>query len=208
MNQKEYIRWSLELHLFFDRIMKEHSIFIEGAFLEKEKELKKIANSFQRNFSDILEKIIDLSNGNISNKLIESNEFVTNNTLQAENQTSSLSGIKINAEITLKELNLRSGEINPNEQLLNSISLINRKTLPLIENLINFKNNILNQVLLCKMYTANYPLLINHIKNEAIMYHTKSGLFHPLNNLKLFYFIVFLINITINFKFFTFKYSF
>ena len=70
MNQKEYIRWSLELHLFFDRIMKEHSIFIEAAFLEKEKELKKIANSFQRNFSDILEKIIDLSNGNISNKLI------------------------------------------------------------------------------------------------------------------------------------------
>lgn len=54
MNQKEYIRWSLELHLFFDRIMKEHSIFIEAAFLEKEKELKKIANSFQRNFSDIL----------------------------------------------------------------------------------------------------------------------------------------------------------
>ena len=151
--------------------MKEHSIFIEAAFLEKEKELKKIANSFQRNFSDILEKIIDLSNGNISNKLIESNEFVTNNTLQAENQTSSLSGIKINAEITLKELNLRSGEINPNEQLLNSISLINRKTLPLIENLINFKNNILNQVLLCKMYTANYPLLITHIKNEVIMYH-------------------------------------
>ena len=115
MNQKEYIRWSLELHLFFDRIMKEHSIFIEAAFLEKEKELKKIANSFQRNFSDILEKIIDLSNGNISNKLIESNEFVTNNTLQAENQTSSLSGININAEITLKELNLRSGEINPND---------------------------------------------------------------------------------------------
>ena len=151
--------------------MKEHSIFIEAAFLEKEKELKKIANSFQRNFSNILEKIIDLSNGNISNKLIESNEFVTNNTLQAENQTSSLSGININAEITLKELNLRSGEINPNEQLLNSISLINRKTLPLIENLINFKNNILNQVLLCKMYTANYPLLIAHIKNEAIMYH-------------------------------------
>ena len=174
----------------------------------KEKELKKIANSFQRHFSDILEKIIDLSNGNISNKLIESNEFVTNNTLQAENQTSNLSGININTEITLKELNLRNGEINPSEQLLNSISLINRKTLPLIENLINFKNNILNQVLLCKMYTANYPLLINHIKNEAIMYHTKSELFHPLNNLKLFYFIVFLINITINFKFFTFKYSF
>ena len=44
----------------------------------KEKELKKIANSFQRNFSDILEKIIDLSNGNISNKLIESNEFAFN----------------------------------------------------------------------------------------------------------------------------------
>ena len=32
MNNNEYIRLSLELHLFFDRIMKEHSLFLETSF--------------------------------------------------------------------------------------------------------------------------------------------------------------------------------
>ena len=40
MNNSEYIRLSLELHLFFDRIMKEHSFFLEVAFLEKDNNLK------------------------------------------------------------------------------------------------------------------------------------------------------------------------
>ena len=171
MNPNEYVRMSLELHLFFDRIMKEHSLFLETAFLEKNSELKKIANDFEKVFSDILEKITTLANGNISNNLIESNEFVTPNTLEAENKTSNLSGIPIDTNITLKQINLKSGRVALNEQLLNSISIINRRTLPVVENLINFKNDILNQVLSCKMYTTNYPLLITHIMNEAKMYY-------------------------------------
>ena len=35
MNQTDYVRLSLELHLFFDRIMKEHSFFLETAFTDK-----------------------------------------------------------------------------------------------------------------------------------------------------------------------------
>ena len=40
MNNNDYIRNSLELHLFFDRIMKEHSLFLESAFTEKNNNLK------------------------------------------------------------------------------------------------------------------------------------------------------------------------
>lgn len=50
MNQKDYISSSLELHLFFARIMKEHSIFLEAAFTEKNNDLKKVAREFQKNF--------------------------------------------------------------------------------------------------------------------------------------------------------------
>ena len=50
MTQNEYIKLSLELHLFFDRIMKEHSVFLEVSFMEKDKELKQIANDFKKNF--------------------------------------------------------------------------------------------------------------------------------------------------------------
>ena len=57
MNYKEYVDMSLELHLFFDCIMKEHSFFIEISFTEKNKEEKRIANNFQKFFSNILEKV-------------------------------------------------------------------------------------------------------------------------------------------------------
>ena len=97
--------------------------------------------------------------------------MITNNTLEAENKTSKLSGINIDTNITQKEKQLKSGNININQQLINNISSINKQTLPLIQNLIQFKTDILNKILSCKMYTTNYPLLINHIINEAKMYH-------------------------------------
>ena len=56
MSYKEYVGMSLELHLFFDRIMKEHSFFIEMSLTEKNKQEKNIANNFQKLFSDILGK--------------------------------------------------------------------------------------------------------------------------------------------------------
>ena len=171
MNQKDYIRLSLELHLFFDRIMKEHSIFLEASFLDKDNDLKRIASEFQETFSNILNNVISIADGNISESLLLSNEFVTNNTITAERLTSDLSGISIDNNITKKELNLKSGNIIASEQLINEISNINRKTLPAIENLIYFKNDILNKVLSCKLYTTNYPLLITHIMNEAKMYY-------------------------------------
>lgn len=84
MNYKEYINLSLELLLFFDRIMKEHSFFLEMGFTKKNNGDKKIANNFQRAFSDILNKIIYLADGKVSNNLLTSGEIVTSNTLEAE----------------------------------------------------------------------------------------------------------------------------
>ena len=171
MNQTDYVRLSLELHLFFDRIMKEHSFFLETAFMEKDKDLKRIAGDFRKNFSIILSRVVELANNNISQNFLNAGEMITDNTLEAEMKTSNLSGIEIDSNITRRQIELRSGMINVNERLINSISNINRRTLPLIQNLIRFKTNILNNVLSCKIYTTNYPLLINHIINEAKMYY-------------------------------------
>lgn len=171
MNQNEYVRLSLELHLFFDRIMKEHSFFLEAGFMEKDKELKQIARDFQKTFGDILDRVVDVANGNVSREFLAANEMVTKNTLEAENKTSNLAGIIIDTDITSKELGLKSGDIVVTNDLLNIITTINRQTLPVIENIIHFKNDVLNRVLACDLYTTNYPLLITHIMNEAKMYH-------------------------------------
>lgn len=175
MNNNDYIKLSLEIHLFFDRIMKEHSFFLEIAFLERDNEYKKIARDFKELFTNILNEVVNLANGNISKNLLSSEEIVTKNTLEAEKQSSELSGSYIDTNITLKELNLRSGNINVTNKLLSRISNLNRRTLTSIQNLITFKNDILSRVLSCQMFTANYPLLIKHIMNEAKMYHSLLG---------------------------------
>lgn len=175
MNNQDYITLSLELHLFFDRIMKEHSFFIEAAFMEKDENGKNIAREFQNSFANILNRIVELANGNISENFLTSGEIVTKNTMTAESMSSNLTGINIDQNITLKELNLRSGNQNFSNQLLSSISSINKETLPLINQLITFKNNILNNVLSCKTFTTNYPLLIQHIMNEAKLYYELLG---------------------------------
>ena len=68
--------------------MKEHSLFLAVAFTEKDARLKKIADNFQNEFYNLLQRTIDLSDGNISHEVLLSEEIVTNNTLEAENKTS------------------------------------------------------------------------------------------------------------------------
>ncbi|MCI8347483.1 MAG: DUF2935 domain-containing protein [Bacilli bacterium] len=171
MNYQDYIRLSLQTHLFFDRIMKEHSLFLELSLPEKNRDLKQKAHEFQNQFEKILEKIVYLSNGNISNQFMQSGEFVTKNTLDAENMTNHFFGDKINTNITNKELNLQSGVVNIDRRMIGEISKVNQETLPIIQNLIHFKNDILNKVLSCQVYSTNYPSLIQHIINEAKMYY-------------------------------------
>lgn len=172
MNNTSYIKSSLELHLFFDRIMKEHSFFLEVAFLEKDSEFKRIAKEFKETFTNILNEVVNLANNNITNNILLSEEIVTKNTLEAEKQTSRLSGSYIDTNTTIKELNLKSGNINVTNELLSKINNLNRKTLISVQNLITFKNDILGRVNTCQMFTTNYPLLIKHIMNEAKMYHS------------------------------------
>ena len=151
--------------------MKEHSFFLEASFTDKNKEFKNIAHEFQNEFSKILENIVNLANNNLRQDFLQANELVTKNTLEAESKSSELTTIPINTNITKKELNLQSGNININPLLVNNINSLNTKTLNLVRNLIHFKIDVLNQVLTCKSYTTNYPLLITHIMNEAKMYY-------------------------------------
>ena len=170
MNKDEYINNSLELHLFFARIMKEHAFFLEVSFMEKDSRLKKIANDFQKLFSDILNEVIILSDGHISRELLESKELVTDYTVDAEDISSQLSGINIDSDITLKEIKLINGDLDNNE-LIDKVASINRKVLSLIANFIYFKQDILNRVFSCEMYTTSYPSFITHLLDEANLYY-------------------------------------
>src|SRR5690554_3009683 len=104
---QRYVTLSLELHLFFARIMKEHSFFLEAAFLQRDEEFIKRANEFMKHFEDLLLEVVNISDGLISPAVLNSGEIVTEYTLSAEKHTEKLTAIPINTKITMLEEKLR-----------------------------------------------------------------------------------------------------
>ena len=165
-----YVRLSLELHLFFARIMKEHAIFLQAGFMPKNTEYIQEVMLYKRKFEKLLSDAVELSNCIISNNVLDSGEIVTNFTYGAERKTEELTGIKIDSNITLKELNLNSNYYYEMPEIHECVCYLNDTTITLLNGLINFKERLLNDVLRCRVFTANYPLLIEHIIREAKLY--------------------------------------
>lgn len=171
MSTDNYVRKSLELHLFFVRIMKEHSLFLRAGFTPKDKAFSEKAEFFKREFEKLLSSVVALSNGIVSSEVLDSGEVVTEFTSLAERQTEKYTGITINGCITQRELALKSGcNCNNNLQTRPAVRRLNQKALRLTNGLISFKEEILQNVLCCRMFTMNYPLLIEHIIREAKLY--------------------------------------
>lgn len=171
-NTNNYVQKSLELHIFFGRIMKEHSFFLKAGFTPANKDFSEKAEYFKNEFDKLLCEAVRIGNGIIGQQTICSQEFVTPFTALAEKQTECLTGISINKGITEIELRLKSGCGNcPNTPEMRSrVKRLNRTALKLLSGLISFKETVLKKVLCGEMFTANYPLLIEHIIREAKLY--------------------------------------
>lgn len=74
LSREKYITLSLELHLFFGRIMKEHSFFLEAGFTPKNTKLSKEADNYKVNFEKLLLDTVKLSNGRIRQAVIDSGD--------------------------------------------------------------------------------------------------------------------------------------
>lgn len=169
LSRSEFIRQSLETHLFFGRIMKEHAFFLQVGFTPRDEKFIRHADELRIAFEDFLEDCVALANGVISKTAIASGEIVTQYTLDAEKLTQFYTGVPFRTKITQAEKTLTAGnDFHPN--LERKVFVLNRRALSLLDNIIKFKTTILNDVLSCKMFTLNYPLLIEHILREAKLY--------------------------------------
>ncbi len=167
----DYVRQSLEIHLFFSRIMKEHSFFLEIGFTPKDNKFTEQADDFRKEFDKLLGDVVSLSYGIVSSDVLQSGEVITPYTLNDEMASSYYTRVPILTELTQAEAGLASGEFFPvNSMLEQSVFLINERAINLMADLIQFKAIILSNVLSCKMFTVNYPLLIDHIMREAKFY--------------------------------------
>lgn len=173
MNTQKYVVLSLELHLFFSRIMKEHSIFLEAGFTPKDSKLASEADHYKIQFEKLLFCAVSASNGVIRSNVLESGEIITDYTFSTEQTTSKYTGIEINQNITMAESKLHSGR-NPQIScdLINYVKMLNCNAIKLLDGLINLKERILDGMLSCTLFTVNYPLLIKHILREANLYRS------------------------------------
>lgn len=170
LSDGEYVRQSLELNLFFLRILKEHSFFIEAAFPCKESNLIQLAEQFKVQFTKLLSEAVHLANGVLPQDFLADGEIVTRYTLEAEQLTEFYTGVNLNTEITKAEMSL-GGCANPNlATLAEKVNRLNQQAIEATQGLIDFKVRLLNEVLACNLFTMNYPLLIDHILREARLY--------------------------------------
>ena len=167
----DFVRQSLELHLFFTRIMKEHSFFLELGFTPRDINFTQRADELRVEFDRLLRDVVLLSDGVVSKSALKSGEVITEFTLEAEKVTEFYSGIDIPTDITKAEAKLMGASNDTiSKSLVDKVSRINKRAIRLISELVKFKARILDDVLECKMFTINYPLLIDHIMREARLY--------------------------------------
>lgn len=170
MHSSDYITKSLELHLFFGRIMKEHSLFLEAGYTPVNSDFGARAEHYKNEFERLLNKAVTLADGIISENVLASGEIVTEFTKAAERQTEKLTGIHIDSGITDRELRLSCCSPTVRPDMYIRVKSLNIIALRLLNGLISLKEETLEQVKSCQMFTMNYPLLIEHIIREAKLY--------------------------------------
>lgn len=173
LSRDDYIKMSLNLNLFFLRIMKEHSFFLKAAFTAKNISLAETAGYFIRQFEGLLQETVQLSDGALTSDSLKSGQFYTQYTLDAEKVSQYYTGIMIDSSITTREESLQpgasQGAIAGMEE---RVSDLNQRAMATVTALASFKSKLLADVLSCRLYTTAYPLLIDHVLREAVFFNS------------------------------------
>ena len=166
-----YAVLSIETHLFFAGIMKEHALFLEAGFPGKNEAWLRTADWYREHFENLLRDVLEISEGLVRKEVLSSCELVTKFTVPAEQRTQNLSGISIDSRLSELERNLKMEcREDVNQETLRKIRKLNEHAVWLLDGLIDFKQGILDMVGKGKLFNTNYPLLIEHIMREAILY--------------------------------------
>lgn len=171
LSNEDFVKQSIDLNLFFMRIMKEHMLFIQAAFTPKNTGLIQQSIRLENEATRLLAEAVTIANGLVSPGALTSGEIVTPYTANAERATQFYTGIPINGNITRAELSLTPAmHIMDLPMQVQRVTALNQRIMALVTAIIQFKERILSDVLSCRLFTNNYPLLIDHILREARLY--------------------------------------
>ena len=167
LSDQEFITMSIDLNLFFLRIMKEHSLFLQLAFTPKDSAAGEEAAGFRTGFENLLTQATELASGNVSRAAIESQQITTPYTMEAERLTYFYTGVPVNTSLTQRQTMLRPYNRPIQAGMAEAVEMLDRRAYQLTASLAEFKEKLLANVRSCRMFTMNYPLLIEHILREA-----------------------------------------
>ena len=164
---------SLEHHLFFARMMKEHAIFLEVSFAGMNQHIAKEADRYKVQFEKILNQAVKLSHGVLSKDIIQSAELVTEYTQTVEREVQRFTGISIDRAITAMEEDMQGEDdayISP--KLANQVLLLNRSAIRILDGIIDFEENILKELMASSIFSTSYPNFVKHLVHEAQSYRS------------------------------------
>lgn len=170
LSRDEFIRISLEINLFFQRIMKEHLYLLEANLQPVAADYIMRARDLKEGFEELLAETVHYANGVISEDAISSEEFVTPYTLKAEEATMMLTGVFANTAITKAELQLVSNPDCNYSEWYDIVCYLNAKSLALLEEVIGFQEHLMALVSECSIFIPVYPEMLAHDTREAIYY--------------------------------------
>ena len=171
MPDHEHIRISVEVNLFFQRIMKEHLFFLQTNLQPAAHKYIEKANTLKKRFEQLLNETLPCARGVVSESAIQSNEFVTPYTLKAEDVNSRLTGASIDTGITKREQTLTCSSPHYDNQCLSaSVDNLNHNSLHLLQETISFQKYLLSQSSNCNIFISLYPQMLDHDTREAEHY--------------------------------------
>lgn len=165
-----FVRESLDLHLFFARIMREHAIFMQGSFLAKDVTYIQQAEQFKCQYDQILKEALMLSDCTASEDVLQSEELVTAKTRQAEQKTQELTGMSIDMSLTAEGLKLSSDLGTIPMGIEAQVSTLNQKSMLLTSSFAEFKAETLDQIVHCCLFSNLFPAQFEHVYKEALYY--------------------------------------
>ncbi|HEX2953430.1 MAG TPA: DUF2935 domain-containing protein, partial [Bacillota bacterium] len=144
--------------------------FLESSFPPKNADLIQQADMFKNQFACLLTEAVRMTDGILSPEFLRSGEVVTDLTLEAERLTEFYTCVPLFTEITQMELSIGGGGDPPLATMVDMVNRLNQQAIVAVRGLIDYKVVLLNDVLSCRVFTFNYPLLIDHILREARLY--------------------------------------
>lgn len=170
LNDKDFVRESLIINLYYLRTLREYCARIEVSLPIKYQDYIITSRDLANRCEIIGKELLNISNNRIPKEALESGIFITKYTLEAELLTEKLFGIDINTNLSEIENNLEPGDIEATPDIVNNITNINNRIITLANEFITFATNLYEKVSSQEVFTFYYNSLNIYLIEEVKVY--------------------------------------